>query len=258
MVSNPDNWMDAFRQNIGILRTYYGWSVRETAERADMSENTLQNIVKGKTKDVDQSITIKLARAFKLSVDELIGAKTIEEETQRTIAMSRKLKPHHRKVIRMYAKHQYIMHGENEPHIKYITVLCPLCRNRHLKTTLADEKLCIDFLAKPTQEKISMGIKIPCDHYEPNFLQGEILLLGYDREVENGEMCVISSGGNLYICIKKIQFIDGIKEVNYIAITNKKKIFSFDDVDDKLGYVVGFLEPDEPDNEETSYSWGER
>ena len=57
-------------------------------------------------------------------------------------------------------------------------------------------------------------------------------------------MCVVSSQGNMYIVLKKIQIIDGKKEVNYIAITNQKKIFSYDDIDDRFGYIVGFLDPD--------------
>ena len=108
----------------------------------------------------------------------------------------------------------------------------------------------MDKLSKDIQEKVSFGIKIPCDHYEPHFLRNEIILLGYDREGANNEMCVVSSNGYIYICIKKIQFVDGKKEINYVAITNKRKIFSFDEIDDRFGYVVGFLNPDG--------SWGER
>lgn len=258
LVTNSQNWMEAFRQNIGILRAYYGWSVRVLAEKADVSENTINKIVQGKTNDCDASIVVRIAKAFNVSADELMGSDTIYEETRKVIAMSRVLKEHHRKVIRMYVKHQYLLHGQNEPNIKYISVLQPMCVNRRLKTTLIDKKLCIDFLTKPTQEKVSMGIRIPCDHYEPRFLEGEIILLGYDREAENNEMCVISSGGNIYICIKKVQFVDGKKEINYVAITNSKKIFSFDEIDDKFGYVVGWLEPDDVNNPDTTYSWGVR
>lgn len=256
--SNGENWMEAFRTNIGLLRNYYGWSVRVVAEKANISESTLNKIIQGITKDCDQSLTIKLAKVFNVSVDELIGAETIPTETRKTIAMSRKLKEHHRKVIRMYARHQYELHGENDTNSKSISVLTPICKNGHLKTTLLDKKICIDFLTKPTREKVSMGIEIPCDHYEPHFLKSEIVLLAFDREGENNEMCVISAGGNMYFCIKKIQFVDGKKEINYIAITNKKKVFAFDDVEDRLGYVVGWLEPDNPDDEDTTYSWGER
>lgn len=257
LVSNPDNFMQAFRKNVDMYIAEKDITIREVAEVADIPFETLKSFIYGETKECKLSTAVKLAKAFNVTIDELVGAGTIEEETRKTIAMARNLKEHHRKVIRMYAKHQYIMHGENGVNSKSISILTPVCKNGHLKTTIIDKKLCIDFLAKPTMEKVGMGIKIPCDHYEPHFLKGEVALLGFDREGENNEMCVISSGGNIYFCIKKIQFVNGKKEVNYVAITNKQKIFSFDEIDDRFGYVVGWLEPDSED-EDTTYSWGER
>ena len=250
LVADKNDYMSAFKKNIDMYINEKDIKLREISEKADIPFETLKSFIYGNSKDCKLSTAVKLARAFNVSIDELIGAETIEEETRKVIAMSRNLKEHHRKVIKMYAKHQYILHGENEPHIKYITVLKPTCKNGFLKTTVLDEKVCIDHLAKPTQEKVCLGIKIPCSHYEPYFMEGETILLGFDREGENNEMCVISSQGNIYICIKKIQIINGKKEVNYIAITNKKKIFAFDEIDDRFGYVIGFLDPD---NE-----WGER
>lgn len=250
LVANPSDWMKSFRQNIDMYIAEKDITIRELSEVADINFETLKSFIYGDAKDCKLSTAVKLARALNVSIDELIGAETIEQETRKIIAMSRNLKEHHRKVIRIYAKHQYLLHGENEPNVKYISVLKPICKNGHLKTTLIDEKFCIKHLAKPTQEKIGMGITIPCDHYEPHFMQGETILLGFDREGENNEMCVISSQGNLYICIKKIQFVNGKKEINYIAITNKKKVFSYDEIDDRFGYVVGWLDPDG--------EWGER
>lgn len=258
LVSNRDDFMKAFRKNVDMYIAEKDITIREVSEVADINFETLKSFIYGDAKDCKLSTAVKLARALNVSIDELIGAETIEEETRIIIAMSRNLKDHHRKVIRTYAKHQYILHGENKPSSKSISVLKPICKNGHLKTTIIDKKVCIDFLEKPTREKVGMGIQIPCDHYEPHFLKGEVVLLGFDREGENNEMCVISSGGNLYFCIKKIQFVNGKKEVNYVAITNKQKIFSYDEIDDRFGYVVGWLEPDNPDNEETTYSWGER
>lgn len=258
--SNKENWMDCFRNNVQMYVDEKEIRMSDIANEADISVKTLDNFLHNKTKDCNLSTAVALARALEVSLDELVGAETIEEETRKVIAMSRNLKEHHRKVIRMYAKHQYIMHGESEENSKSISVLTPVCKNGHLKTTIIDKKICIDFLSKPTKEKVGMGIQIPCDHYEPHFLKGEVVLLGFDREGENNEICVISSGGNIYICMKKIQFVNGKKEVNYVAITNKQKIFSFDEIDDRFGYVVGWLEPDSEDeeNEDTTYSWGER
>ena len=41
-MSNNENYMDAFRYNVGILRNNYGWSVRMLAEKADLSADTLK------------------------------------------------------------------------------------------------------------------------------------------------------------------------------------------------------------------------
>lgn len=244
--SNDGNWMNNLRQNINILRDYYHWSMRVLSEKSGVSEHTLGNIMQGKTKDCDQSLTIKLAKAFGVSVDELIGANTISAETKKTIAMSRVLDDHVKRVICVYAKHQYELHTNKiNPKAKEISVITPICYEKKMKrVSLADTKVSLAKLQSDIQEKISFGIKIPCDHYEPHFLKNEIILLGYDREGEDGEMCVISSNGYIYICIKKIQIVDKKKEINYVAITNKRKIFSFDEIDDRFGYVVGFLNPD--------------
>lgn len=72
-------------------------------------------------------------------------------------------------------------------------------------------------------------------------------------------MCVITQGGNYYLCIKRIEIIDGKKKVSYISLMDgHSKLFNRDEIDDKIGYVVGFLEPDEPGNPNTTYSWGIR
>lgn len=250
LVADKTNYMSAFKKNIDMYINEKDIKLREVSEKADIPFETLKSFIYGNSKDCKLSTAVKLARAFNVSIDELVGAETIEEETRKVIAMSRNLKEHHRKVIRMYAKHQYILHSNEKPCIKNISVLKPLCKNGYLKTTTVNDKICINHLPKSIQDKIGLGIKIPCKHYEPYFLEDETILLGFDREGENNEMCVISSCGNMYICIKKIQFIDGKKEINYIAITNNRKIFSYDEIDDRFGYVIGYLEPD---NE-----WGER
>ena len=251
LVSNDEDWMKCFRLNIGILKSYLGWSARYLAEKADMSEHSLNNIIQSKTKDCDMSNAIKIAKALGVSIDELIGAKTISEQTRINLAKIRVLEPHNQKTIDIYINHQYVLHVNKNSPAKEISVINPICFERKMKrNSLADDKIALDKLSKDIQNKIGLGIRIPCDHYEPYFLKDEIILLGYDREGENNEMCVVSYNGNIYICIKKVQFENGKKEINYIAITNKKKMFSFDDIDDRFGYVVGFLHPDG--------TWGER
>ena len=87
---------------------------RVLAEKANISESTINKIVQGISGRIaTKSLSVKLARHSGVSVDELIGAKTISDETRKVIAMTRVLDEHHRKVIRIYAKHQYILHKNN-------------------------------------------------------------------------------------------------------------------------------------------------
>jgi DNA-binding XRE family transcriptional regulator len=70
LVSESENYMDAFRYNVGILRNNYGWSVRMLAEKADLSADTLNGFLKGTSRDCNLVTAFKLARAFNKSIDE--------------------------------------------------------------------------------------------------------------------------------------------------------------------------------------------
>lgn len=245
LVSKREDYMESFRENIGLLRTDKGWSVRVLAEKANMSEDTLQNFLRGKSKDCNLSTAVKLARAFGVSVDELIGAETIEKETRDSVAMSSAMDSHHRYVIRAFIKHQYRLHIDVPPKSKQISVYLPECQNGYLKTTNVTEALNIDHLYDSTKSRVCLGLRIPCRHYEPFFMQNEILLLGVDRDGLNNEKCVVSHNGNYYICIKRIQIENGEKSVKYLSVMDGKNVlFDISEIDDKVGYVIGFLNPD--------------
>ena len=250
LVANDKDYMKSLIENIQMLRTHHGWSVRALAEKAEMPTETLQTFLKGKSKDCNLSTVVKLSRAFGVSMDELVGAETISAPTRQTIAMSRQLKEHHRYVIRMFAKHQYLLHGEVPPNSKQISVLTPDCEHGHLKSTHLCEAINVDHLQPAIKSEVCLGLKIPCDHYEPHYLQDEILLLGAHREGQNGERCVISKDGYLYICKKRITFVNGVKTIDYMSVINGKLLFNFKEIDDRVGYVIGFLNPDG--------SWGSR
>lgn len=259
LVSNKDDWMQSFRKNIDMYIKEKDITLREISEKADISFDTLKTFVYGSSTDCKLSTAIKLARAFNVSIDELVGAETIETETRECIRLSRNLKDHHRYVIRSYVRHQYKLHGNVPINSKQISVMLPECKSGYLKTTNVCEALNIDNLDKGTRSRVCLGLKVPCEHYEPYFHKGEIILLGVDRDGTNDEKCVISHGGNFYICIKKINVINSEKKVSYISLLDgHSKIFDYDEIDDKIGYVIGYLIPDEPDNPKTTYSWGER
>ena len=76
LVANDKDYMKSLIENIQMLSTHHGWSVRALAEKAEMSTETLQTFLKGKSKDCNLSTVVKLSRAFGVSMDELVGAET--------------------------------------------------------------------------------------------------------------------------------------------------------------------------------------
>lgn len=251
LTTDRNDYMKAFRKNIDMYVSQKDITLKEIAEEADIPYSTLNTFLYGTSTDCKLSTAVKLARAFGITVDELIGAETMEPETRECVAMSRALKPHHRYVNRVFVKHQYLLHGDVPSSSKQISVMLPECCHGHLKTTNIVEAVNIDHLNPSVRSEVCLGIKIPCVHYEPYYMPDEVLLLGAHRDGVNNERCVVSKDGNMYICIKKIEYIDSIKKIKYLSLMDRKNIlFTSDEIDDKIGYVIGFLHPDN--------SWGIR
>ena len=250
LVSNPTDFIDSFRTNIFHLMDVRDLSLRELSEKADMPFETLKSFLYGNSKDCKLSTAVKLATAFGISLDELVGAETIHPLSKQSIAMCRKLPDYVVYLIRSFIRHQYNLHMNFDPDSINIPVLLPECQNGYLRTTNITDSVCIDHLTNSLKSKICMGLKIPCEHYEPFFMPDEIVLLAADRSAQHNEKCVISYRGNLFFA-KKIYYIEnGVKTYKYVSIMEERREILSKDIDDKLGYVVGFLNPDN--------SWGIR
>ena len=250
LVSNHDNYMSSLRDNIGLLRTEKKWSVRVLAEKANMSEDTLNTFLKGTSKDCNLSTVVKLARALGVTIDELVGAGTMSDGTREYVERTRVMPQHFVNLARSYIRHIYNLWIKKigpEPRI----VMLPECRNGHLQTTNVTELIDISHLQREVVNRVAHGLKIPCDHYEPYFFKEEIILLAVDRDGQDGEMCVISHNGEYYIVRKKMYILNGQKKWKYMSLFTEKE-FLKEEIEDKLGYIVGFL------NADKEHSWGIR
>ena len=127
--------------------------------------------------------------------------------------------------------------------------MLPECRRGHLQTTNVTTEIDVSHLPQSTISRVAHGLRVPCDHYEPYFLKDEILLLAVDRDGQDGEICVISHNGEYYIVRKKMYIENAQKKWKYMSLFTEKE-FLKEEIEDKLGYVVGFLNPDR--------SWGIR
>jgi len=63
------------RKKLRELRKKAGWSQQKLAEKAGLSYNVITKIEQGAAKNPNIQTIIKLANAFKISLDELVGRK---------------------------------------------------------------------------------------------------------------------------------------------------------------------------------------
>lgn len=244
LVSNHTNYMDSFRQNVNILMNMHGYSVRELSEKSNMPYETLKSFIYGSSKDCKLSNAVKLSKVFGISIDELVGAGTIDEKSRESLAMARHMPDYVMYLIRSFIRHQYKLHSQFEPESINIPVLLPECNNGYLSTTNVTETICIDHLPDELKSRIALGIRIPCEHYEPFFMPNDIILLAADRGGLNNQKCVVSYKGNLFLSIKRIYIENGKKKQKYISLMDSTTEVLPRDLDDKLGYIIGFLNPD--------------
>lgn len=244
LVSNPTNFIDSFRKNIFHLMDTRDLSLRELSEKADMPFETLKSFLYGNAKDCKLSTAVKIATAFEISIDELVGAETIHPLSRQSLAMCRKMPDYVVYLIRSFIRHQYQLQSQCDVNSVNIPVLLPECQNGYLQTTNITETVCIDHLTNGLKSKICIGLKVPCEHYEPFYMPNEIVLLAADRDGQHNERCVVSYRGNFFFA-KKIFYIEnGEKKFKYVSLIDGKNEILPKDIDDKLGYVVGFLNPD--------------
>lgn len=250
LVSNPQNYVESFRKNIFRLMDINDFSLRELSEKADMPFETLKSFLYGDAKDCKLSTAVKVARAFHVSIDEIVGADTIEEKSRESLCMCRSMPDYVVYLIRSFIRHQYKIHSSFDEKSINIPVLLPQCVNGYLPTTNITTTVCIDHLTNNLKSKVALGIQIPCEHYEPYYMPNEIILLAVDRDGLNGERCVVSYKGNYFFAIKRSYIENGEKKWKYISMMNGKTEVLKSDIDDKIGYIVGYLNPD--------CSWGVR
>ncbi len=64
-----------FDKRLKQLRKKAGWSQQKLAEKAGLSYNVITKIEQGAAKNPNIQTIVKLANAFKISLDELLGRK---------------------------------------------------------------------------------------------------------------------------------------------------------------------------------------
>ena len=234
MVEKSPKYIDTFRKNIDMLMAEHGYTIRETAEIADISYDTLKTFLYGKeAKDCRLSTAVKLARAFHISIDELVGAGTFKPEGLEGIKTYRSLPAGSQRFLDWQIRNQKFIH-EQQSSTKFVNIMLPTCAGSgNLKQTNYYEVMDITRLGDELTYKIFLGIKIPCLHYLPHYTEGDVLLLANDRNAIKGENTVIMFNDNMAIANRLVEH----GEEHYYGLMDGRLRF----LDPKQFQVVGYV-----------------
>lgn len=227
------NFIETLRKNLDIIMEERKLKIRELAELCDITFDTLKTFLYDKeAKDCRLSTVVKLSKGLEIPIGMLIGS--LDEEALELLKMYRSLPKSSKSLIDWHIRNQMFLHQHHDK-TRFISVMNPLCAsNGNLKKTGDYDKLDISGLNEELYHKVFFGIKIPCEHYLPHYMQNDILLIANDREAMKGENTVIMIGDN--ICItnrvkenEKIRYygirdnmlhakdLDTVQVVGYIA-----------------------------------------
>ena len=236
--ANRDDFISAFRHNLFMYIDEKDITIKDISENANVPFSTLNSFLYGDSKDIKLSTAVKLARALNVSIDELIGADTINEVSRESISICRNLPDNALYLIRWYIRYIDSLNKKNEPHKRYISVMKLDCnQNGNLKITTDYKHIDITEIDKECSCNVFFGITMPCDHYMPVYSPYDILLIANDREPTLHENSLIRVNGCLFIAKKKNN--------EYFSIRDGKFRFKEQEIDEHIGYVACTIRNDD-------------
>lgn len=235
LCADKHNYMKSFRKNVDMYISEKDITLREVAEIADMPFDTLKNFLYKDSADCKLSTAVKLARAFNVSIDELIGAETINEVSRESISICRNLPDNALYLIRWYIRYIDGLNKKNEPNRRYVSVMELECNhNGNLNITTNYRHIDITDIGEEYRSKVFFGITIPCDNYMPMYSPYDILLIANDRDANANENVLIRTDGNLFLAKRKVE--NGL--VKYYSIRDGKFRLNEEDIDEVVGYIA--------------------
>lgn len=229
MTASPDDYMTSFRKNLLTYVNEKEIALHDIAEAADLSPDTVKTLIYGDAKDCKLSTAVALAKALKISVDELVGAGTLSDPMRESIQITRNLPESFVYFVRWSIRYHERMLRENKASKKSINVIiADFDGNLHINNNF--ELLDISDLPDSIRPKIYMGIRIPCEYYMPIYMEGDILLLANDRIPMPNECAVVVVHGNVFILRKKGNQYFSIRDGRFIADVSQ--------IEEVIGYIA--------------------
>lgn len=233
-----NNYMSAFRKNVFQYVDDKEITLNQISEEADIPYSTLKTFLYGDSKDCNLSTAVKLARAFGISVDRLIGAETIKADTVDMWLAYESLPKSSQALVGFHINNQIYLHKQHNDK-KEITIMKPDCNGHgNLKKTEDYELLDISSFGSDIMHKVYFGIKMPCAHFLPHYKEDDILLIANDRDAIGNEKTVVLIHDNLIITKRVVE--NGV--VKYYGLRDNAFRTEEKDYIQVIGYIVKVIE----------------
>ncbi len=244
LITNRDDFMSSFRHNLDLYLNSPFLTTKELAEKANIPYSTLNTILYGKKiKDCKLSNVIALARALDISIDELVGAETIDNATLENIRACRTLPPNSIYLIQWYIQHFQKMNDQFGRNRKILSIMEPLCNhNGSLIMQNPYKHIDITDLDSEIRNKVFLGMRIPCEHYMPIYSPYDILLIANDRPAMPDEHVLIAFDQQLFLINRRVE--NGVAKL--YGIRDGKYRVDEKDINEVVGYVAGVVSGMEP------------
>ena len=229
------NYVDNIRDN---LNSYNGnLTLPEIAESAGIPFSTLKNILYGNSADCKLSTAASFAKFLGITIDELVGSDTLTEDAKESLSTYRELPERSKYLARWFVKHQKALCSDNNAS-KNIGVMIPKDSDGFLLPTNEFETLNIDSFSESTKAKVFIGLRVNTDYYMPYYSPYDTLLIANDRIAFKNERCVILYYGKIKIATRSEKFVNGVKQVEYIPVRNRKARIRESEIDELIGYIA--------------------
>jgi hypothetical protein len=235
LVTDSTDYMAAFRRNLDMYLSQKDISIRSLSEDSDIPFETLKSFVYGDTKDCKLSTAVKLAKALHISVDELIGADTMEDDFRENCSICRNLPENSMYLIDWVVRHQEAIYKKAEQGDRIITVIkAEFQEDGFLRSSGDFDQINISSLPESVKIKSFLGINIACHRYMPTYSPHDILLLANDRDPLWQEDSVILMSENLFVA-RRFMDDDGI--IKYRSIRDRHTMAKESEIENRIGYV---------------------
>lgn len=232
------DFMSAFRKNVNMYLKESDFTIKSLSEAAEIPIETLKSFLHMGTRDCKVSTAVKLARALGISVDELIGAETLEFDFKHNCAICRNLPDNSMYLINWIIREQEKIYRNVEKGSRVISVVKPwVDNNGNMKPIYTFTNLDISNISNDIKYKTFLGLQIPDDRYMPAYTPYDILLIANDRKPKPNEDCLIICGGNMFIARKKSEF----GRERFYSIRDGRFRANDDEIDEFTGYIAGLI-----------------